>query len=49
VSDMGGAPHRLTSEHVLVDNGALHEQTLGIFGEIFHGKFRVPMPQIVAS
>src|SRR5436190_1916424 len=50
VSDMGGAPHRLTSsEHVLVDNGALHEQVLGIFGEIFRGQFRVPMPQIAAS
>jgi myo-inositol-1(or 4)-monophosphatase len=47
VSDMGGAPHRLTaSEHVLVDNGALHAQVVEIFGEIFRGQFRQPMPPI---
>jgi myo-inositol-1(or 4)-monophosphatase len=47
VSDMNGAPHSVTaSEHVLADNGALHEQALEIFGEIFRGQFRVPIPQI---
>ena len=47
-SDMRGAPHNLTSsEHLLADNGALHGQTLAMFGEIFAGRFPVEMPKIV--
>ena len=49
VSDMNGAPHSVTaSEHLLADNGALHGQAVEIFGEIFRGQFRVPMPRISA-
>ncbi|HEY2013326.1 MAG TPA: inositol monophosphatase family protein, partial [Bryobacteraceae bacterium] len=45
VSDMKGAPHSVTaSEHLLADNGGLHEEVLGMFGEIFRGEFRVQMP-----
>ena len=32
--------------NLLADNGALHDQVLEIFGEIFHGQFRVNMPAI---
>jgi myo-inositol-1(or 4)-monophosphatase len=47
VSDMRGAPHSVTaSEDLLADNGALHDQVIGIFGEIFRGQFRVNMPSI---
>ena len=47
VSDMRGDPHGVTSsEHLLADNGALLEQVLVLFGEIFRGQFRVPIPQI---
>jgi len=47
VSDMRGAPHNVTaSAHLLADNGALHDEVLEIFGEIFDGRFRVPMPSI---
>jgi myo-inositol-1(or 4)-monophosphatase len=47
VSDMNGAPHSVTaSAHLLADNGALHEQAVEIFGEIFRGQFRAPMPRI---
>ena len=47
VSDMRGAPHSVTaSEHLLADNGALHEQVLEIFSEIFAGRFRANMPEI---
>jgi myo-inositol-1(or 4)-monophosphatase len=49
VCDMNGAPHSVTaSEHLLADNGALHGQAVEIFGEIFRGQFRVPMPRISA-
>ena len=32
--------------HLLADNGALHAQAIEIFGEIFRGQLRVPMPRI---
>jgi myo-inositol-1(or 4)-monophosphatase len=45
VSDMKGAAHSVTgSEHLLADNGALHEQIVTMFGEIFAGRFPVEMP-----
>ena len=47
VSDMRGGPHDVaTSEHVLADNGALHESAVGFFAEVFQGKFRAPMAAI---
>jgi len=45
VSDMAGAPLRLTvSDDLLADNGALHDEVLAAFGEVFRGKQRTPMP-----
>jgi myo-inositol-1(or 4)-monophosphatase len=46
-SDMRGAVHSVTgSEHLLADNGALHEEVLGLFEQVFDGKFPVEMPVI---
>src|SRR5712692_5258549 len=45
-SDMKGAPCRLNGEHLLTDNGAIHQETLELFAEIFRGQFRVPIPAI---
>ena len=45
-SDMNGAPHSLTGPHLLTDNGAIHQETLELFAEIFRGHFRVPVPAI---
>jgi myo-inositol-1(or 4)-monophosphatase len=46
-SDMRGDSHSVTgSEHLLADNGALHEQVLEIFDKIFGGNFPVEMPSI---
>jgi hypothetical protein len=42
----GTAPESAASEHLLADNGAPHAQALEIFGEIFRGQLRVPMPRI---
>lgn len=48
-SDMRGGSHSVTgSEHLLADNGTLHDEVLEIFGEIFAGRFRVEMPAIPA-
>ncbi len=47
VSDMCGRAHDVAvSEHLLADNGALHEEILAMFGEIFAGRFPVEMPGI---
>ena len=46
-SDMKGAPHSVAaSEHLLADNGALHSEIIGFFGEIFQGRLREQMPDI---
>jgi myo-inositol-1(or 4)-monophosphatase len=48
VSDMNGGAHSITtSAHLMADNGALHDQAVEIFGEIFRGQFRAAMPRIV--
>jgi myo-inositol-1(or 4)-monophosphatase len=46
VSDMEGKAHQFSATHLLVDNGHLHEQLVQIFGEVFQGKYRVPMRAI---
>lgn len=43
-SDMHGAPPDLRGPHILADNGLLHAEVLELFGEIFAGKQRVPLP-----
>ena len=46
-TDMAGAPHSVTrSEHLLADNGKLHEEVLAFFAELFAGNVRVDMPAI---
>ena len=47
VSDMKGAPLSVTgSDHVLADNGELHDEVLDAFAEIFSGVLRVPLPAV---
>jgi len=47
VSDMKGGAHTVTgSEHLLADNGLLHDQVLELFGEVFRGEVRQPMPSL---
>lgn len=48
VSDMHGGPADLRAPHVLGDNGLIHEELLGVFGEIFSGRFRNLIPAIGA-
>jgi myo-inositol-1(or 4)-monophosphatase len=49
VSDMRGQPHYFDSPHLLADNGHLHGQIVEIFGEVFEGRYRVPLPVISRS
>jgi myo-inositol-1(or 4)-monophosphatase len=46
VSDMKGGRHAMNSPHLLVSNGGIHDQVLELFGEIFDGRYRYPMPVI---
>jgi myo-inositol-1(or 4)-monophosphatase len=48
-SDMKGNPVDLRGQHVLADNGRIHEEILGLFAEIYRGEFRYPLPQITRS
>ena len=45
-SDMKGAAATLGGPHLLADNGLVHQQILGLFGEIFRGEYRYPVPEI---
>jgi myo-inositol-1(or 4)-monophosphatase len=46
-SDMHGVHHTVTgSDHLLADNGLLHDRVLEIFETIFSGRFPVEMPTI---
>jgi myo-inositol-1(or 4)-monophosphatase len=41
-TDMKGGPHKLTGPDLLTDNGAIHQEILELFGEIFRG-YSVPV------
>jgi myo-inositol-1(or 4)-monophosphatase len=46
VSDMKGRAHTLRSPHILANNGLIHEEIVGLFGDIFAGRARYPLPEI---
>lgn len=45
-SDMHGGPLRMRGPHMLADNGAVHEEILKLFAEIFAGHYRFPLPEM---
>jgi len=50
VTEMTGGPFRpAASDHILADNGPLHEEVLAAFADIFQGKLRVPLPALPGS
>jgi myo-inositol-1(or 4)-monophosphatase len=48
VSTMRGDDATLDGPHVCATNGAIHQQTLDLFGEVFAGHYRVPLPVVTA-
>ena len=47
ISDMNGVAHSVTaSDHLLADNGALHDEVLRMFREIFEGRPPVALPEL---
>jgi myo-inositol-1(or 4)-monophosphatase len=45
-TDMHGGAPDLRGPHILADNGALHQDTVALFAEIFAGNYRVPLPEM---
>lgn len=43
-TDMKGGPATLDGPHIAVSNGAIHDQLLGLLGEVFEGRYRYPIP-----
>jgi myo-inositol-1(or 4)-monophosphatase len=49
VTDMHGAPFNLRGNHLLADNTLVHAETIELFGEIFKGKYRTPLPELPSN
>jgi myo-inositol-1(or 4)-monophosphatase len=45
-SDMHGGPPNLRGPHLLVDNGAVHDEILQVFSDVFRGEAKFPLPVI---
>jgi myo-inositol-1(or 4)-monophosphatase len=45
-SEMDGRPHNIRSPHLMADNGLIHDELLVLFGELFRGEARNPMPAL---
>jgi myo-inositol-1(or 4)-monophosphatase len=45
--DMHGGPFSLRGPHMLADNSLLNRPMLDVFAEIFAGRYRYPMPEMV--
>jgi myo-inositol-1(or 4)-monophosphatase len=43
-SDMLGQPHNLFAPHLLASNGAVHEEMVAVFRDVFESKYRFPIP-----
>lgn len=44
ISDMKGGALSMASDSILADNGALHDEVLSAFADIFRGDLRIPLP-----
>jgi myo-inositol-1(or 4)-monophosphatase len=45
-SDMHGGPASVRGPHLLTDNGHIHDQIVRVFGDIFSGRPRFPLPEV---
>lgn len=43
-TDMHGGPVKLDGAHIAVSNTAIHEPMLELFSEVFHGRYKHPIP-----
>lgn len=47
VTDMRGQPASLRGPHLLADNGLVHDGLLGVFEEVFAGRARFALPEVM--
>jgi myo-inositol-1(or 4)-monophosphatase len=45
-TDMKGGAHDLRGQHILTDNGLIHEEVVALFAEIFRGENPHAMPSV---
>ena len=45
-SDMKGEPRSVQGPHLVATNQRIHDETVGLFGEVFAGQYRVPLQQM---
>jgi hypothetical protein len=43
---MKGGAHTLRSPHILASNGLIHGEIVSLFGDIFGGRAKYPLPEI---
>ncbi len=43
-TDMTGGPALVDGKHIAVSNSAIHDQLLTLFGDVFQGRYRYPIP-----
>jgi myo-inositol-1(or 4)-monophosphatase len=48
-SDMKGGRVHVRAPHILATNTKIHDETVELFGEIFQGEYRYPMPVIATA
>ncbi len=48
-SDMIGGPADVRGPHVVTTNGLIHDELIGLFGEVFQGHYRYPMPPVIPA
>jgi myo-inositol-1(or 4)-monophosphatase len=49
VTGMRGEAFDLYGPHLLADNTLIHEEILEVFGEVFEGNYRFPLPKLPAG
>jgi hypothetical protein len=45
---MHGGPVSLLGAHIATTNGPIHDELIGLFGEVFKGHYRYPLALIQA-
>jgi myo-inositol-1(or 4)-monophosphatase len=45
-TDMHGGRVSLAGRHIAATNGPIHDELIGLFGEVFDGRYRYPLAQI---
>ncbi len=45
-TDMRGGPLDIRGQHILADNGLVHDETVALFADIFAGRYRHSLPEL---